>query len=214
MEEEIREQPTEEPANVINITDRDSAVSEVGSHDTFGKFKSAEKLLEAYNNLQSEFTKKCQLLSQLQKDKMEKENQVEAESANNSADTNSSNNDEEISKLNSFLDANADAKSFEEEIKEKLNSSSSDPYQVAWARVVLEHLTSSNQKVSDPIVNKYVLSDSQVRNQVIQDYISDLATHKPPYVISSQGGERVSSISIDTPSSLAEAKEIVNKMFS
>ena len=205
MEEEIREQPTEEPANVINITNGDSAVSEVGSHDTFGKFKSAEKLLEAYNNLQSEFTKKCQLLSQLQKDKMEKENQVEAESDNNSA---------KISKLNSFLDANADAKSFEEEIKEKLNSSSSDPYQVAWARVVLEHLTSSNQKVSDPIVNKYVLSDSQVRNQVIQDYISDLATHKPPYVISSQGGERVSSISIDTPSSLAEAKEIVNKMFS
>ena len=205
MEEEIREQPTEEPANVINITNEDGAVSEVGSHDTFGKFKSAEKLLEAYNNLQSEFTKKCQLLSQLQKDKMEKENQVEAESDNNSA---------KISKLNSFLDANADAKSFEEEIKEKLNSSSSDPYQVAWARVVLEHLTSSNQKVSDPIVNKYVLSDSQVRNQVIQDYISDLATHKPPYVISSQGGERVSSISIDTPSSLAEAKEIVNKMFS
>lgn len=213
MEEEIREQPTEEPANVINITNEDGAVSDVGSQDTFGKFKSADKLLEAYNNLQSEFTKKCQLLSQLQKDKMEKENPANNEGDISLVKTNSSDNENQLLNLNSFLDANADAKNFEEEIKEKLNSSS-DPYQIAWARVVLEHLTGSNEKISDPIVNKYVLSDSNIRNQVIQDYINDLTKHKPPYVISSQGGERVSSITIDTPSSLAEAKEIVNKMFS
>ena len=71
--EENREQPTMEPANVINITEEESAVSEVGSQGTYGKFKSAEKLLEAYNNLESEFTKKCQLLSELQKDKRQEE---------------------------------------------------------------------------------------------------------------------------------------------
>ena len=51
--EENREQPTMEPANVINITEEERAVSEVGSQGAYGKFKSAEKLLEAYNNLQS-----------------------------------------------------------------------------------------------------------------------------------------------------------------
>ena len=79
MEEENREQPTVEPANVINITSEESAASEVGSQGQYGKFKSADKLLEAYNNLQSEFTKKCQQLSQMQKDKMAQEGKETAQ---------------------------------------------------------------------------------------------------------------------------------------
>ena len=37
-----------------------------------GKFKNADSLLEAYNNLQSDYTKKCQALSTLQKEVEEK----------------------------------------------------------------------------------------------------------------------------------------------
>lgn len=222
MEEENREQPTMEPANVINITDEERAVSEVGSQGQYGKFKSAEKLLEAYNNLQSEFTKKCQQLSQMQKDKMGQgvgDNQAEPSQAQQQTETEQTQPEQTKlsfqSGLESFLLANDDAKQFEDEIKQKvdLSSTAADPYQVAWAGVVLDHLTGTKQKAGDPIVNKYVLSDKQVRNQVIQEYLNDLEKHKPPYVISSQGGERVSSISPDTPSSLAEAKEIVSKMF-
>lgn len=220
MEEENREQPTMEPANVINITEEERAVSEVGSQGQYGKFKSADKLLEAYNNLQSEFTKKCQLLSQLQKDKMEQasiENQPQPsqEQLQKEQDQPEQTGQSFQSGLESFLLANDDAKQFEDEIKQKidLSSTAADPYQVAWAGVVLDHLTGSKQKAGDPIVNKYVLSDEQVRNQVIQEYLNDLEKHKPPYVISSLGGERVSSISPGTPSSLAEAKEIVSKMF-
>lgn len=220
MEEENREQPTMEPANVINITEEERAVSEVGSQGQYGKFKSADKLLEAYNNLQSEFTKKCQLLSQLQKDKMEQvsiENQPQPSQEQLQTEQDQPEQTEQSfqSGLESFLLANDDAKQFEDEIKQKidLSSTAADPYQVAWAGVILDHLTGSKQKAGDPIVNKYVLSDEQVRNQVIQEYLNDLEKHKPPYVISSQGGERVSSISPGTPSSLAEAKEIVSKMF-
>lgn len=220
MEEENREQPTMEPANVINITEEERAVSEVGSQGQYGKFKSADKLLEAYNNLQSEFTKKCQLLSQLQKDKMEQvsiENQSQPSQEQLQKEQAQPEQTEQSfqSGLESFLLANDDAKQFEDEIKQKidLSSTAADPYQVAWAGVILDHLTGSKQKAGDPIVNKYVLSDEQVRNQVIQEYLNDLEKHKPPYVISSQGGERVSSISPGTPSSLAEAKEIVSKMF-
>lgn len=220
MEEENREQPTMEPANVINITEEERAVSEVGSQGQYGKFKSADKLLEAYNNLQSEFTKKCQLLSQLQKDKMEQvsiENQPQPSQEQLQKEQDQPEQTEQSfqSGLESFLLANDDAKQFEDEIKQKidLSSTAADPYQVAWAGVILDHLTGSKQKAGDPIVNKYVLSDEQVRNQVIQEYLNDLEKHKPPYVISSQGGERVSSVSPGTPSSLAEAKEIVSKMF-
>ena len=220
MEEENREQPTVEPANVINITSEESAASEVGSQRQYGKFKSADKLLEAYNNLQSEFTKKCQQLSQMQKDKMAQEGNETAQPDQTLGQIEFEQKQEEHSQqiqsnLESFLLANDDAKQFEEEIKQKINASSTaaDPYQVAWAGVVLDHLTGTKPKASDPIVNKYVLSDEQVRNQVIQEYLNNLEKHKPPYVISSQGGERVSSLSPGTPSSLAEAKEIVSKMF-
>ena len=215
MEELNREQPTMEPANVINITEENGAVSEVGSQNTFGKFKNAEALLEAYNNLQSEFTKKCQLLSQMQKDKMD-ENQIDSEET-----INQECEEEKQKKLEqdfqSFLDANSEAKLYEDEIKQRFNNSSitnqSNPYEVAWARVVLEHLKDGKQKESDPIINNYVLSDEKVRNQIILDYLNGLIKHKPPYVISSQGGERVSSVELDTPTSLAEAKEMVSKMF-
>lgn len=226
--EENREQPTMEPANVINITEEERAVSEVGSQGAYGKFKSADKLLEAYNNLESEFTKKCQLLSQLQKDKGQKEIEKspsaqvdEREQAKQEVDwqgaseeqSDTPTNEELQDELSAFLLANDDAKPFEEEIKKQISSSKQQsPYEVAWANVVLGHLN-SEQKTSDPIVNKYVLSDENVRKQVIQEYLNDLAKHKPPQVISSTGGERVSSISHDTPTSLAEAKEMVRNMF-
>lgn len=39
------------------------------SGSKFGKFKSGEALLEAYNNLQSDYTKKCQALAELKQEK-------------------------------------------------------------------------------------------------------------------------------------------------
>ena len=178
MEEENREQPTMEPANVINITDEERAVSEVGSQGQYGKFKSAEKLLEAYNNLQSEFTKKCQQLSQMQKDKMGQgagENQADPSQDQQQTETEQTQHEQtELSfqsGLESFLLANDDAKQFEDEIKQKvdLSSTDDDPYQVAWAVTVLDHLTGKNQQDDDTIVNKYSLSDKQERNQDIQE---------------------------------------------
>ena len=74
MEENDREQPIVEPTNALNKENDERVVSEIGSQKTdLGKFKSVEALLDAYNNLQSEFTKKCQLLSSMEKDKTEQE---------------------------------------------------------------------------------------------------------------------------------------------
>ena len=39
------------------------------SGSKFGKFKNGEALLEAYNNLQSDYTKKCQALAELKQEK-------------------------------------------------------------------------------------------------------------------------------------------------
>lgn len=73
MEENDREQPIVEPTNALNKENDERVVSEIGSQKTdLGKFKSVEALLDAYNNLQSEFTKNVSCLAVWKKIKQNK----------------------------------------------------------------------------------------------------------------------------------------------
>ncbi len=225
MEKDFREQPLEEPANALNVANEESAVSENGSLEqrqeessenlnsqsdnfekesqTFGKFKNAEALLEAYNNLQSEFTKKCQRLSELEKDKTEKATQEQ--------------NTESLleNNLNQFLSKNAEAKDYAEELKQKISIQgdySENAFQNVWAGIVLDHIK-SKACVQDKIVDKYVLSDENVKNIVIQNYLNSLKENSSPIVISSKKGERVSDLSSDTPASLNDARIMMERLF-
>lgn len=59
-------QPQAQTGEVDNT--KDEAQKSEGSH---GKFKDADALLSAYNSLQAEFTRKCQRLAELEKQKEE-----------------------------------------------------------------------------------------------------------------------------------------------
>ncbi len=270
--EETREQPIIMPATALNAADEKSAMSEVGSQDmNMGKFKSVQALMDAYNNLQAEFTKKCQKLSQLQKDKTNsalsdldlqeiadfennltkndvkqlkneektdyieengeiiEKNEKEKEKAIsiNSTEKVEFQSAEGLNKdasvenagqqqLDKFLESNFDAKLYEEEIKKRFpacKEKCSDPYQVAWAEVLLSSLKEGD-KLSDPLINQYVLSDERVKNKIIEDYLKALNASKPPIIMSSQSGERLSGVSPDRPKTLADAKVMMDKMFS
>ena len=213
MEEENREQPVLSQANVSDETSVFGAESDAGSQNDdisarkavspeqseFGKFKSAEALLEAYNNLQAEFTKKCQKLSQFEKDKTEVQ----------PLDL-----DGEFEK---FLSQNGEAAGFSEEIKQLVSSDSAlqnvaNPFEAAWAKVVLSHVAS--RSASDPIINRYILSSDEIKEKIVENYLDALKKQNSPIIISSNKGERVSSTKPDTPTSLKEAKSLVEKMFS
>ena len=175
------------------------------------------------------------MLSQLQKDKTDnlldkscesKEN-VDNLTKNQEIDTKNSEKTEIIDvnyktikeksneeELNLFLKNNFDASKYIDEIKDKsLNLSNQNPYEIAWAKVLLSHIKEGN-KTSDPIINQYVLSDENVRNKILEEYLTSLNNSKPPIIISSQSGERLSSVIEDSPKTLAEAKKLVDKMFS
>lgn len=230
MEELQREQPLEEPANVSSETMEESAASVNGSLNTtageeflnidnfedkeqtpsideyknqenLGKFKSVQALLDAYNNLQVSYTKKCQRLSELEKEKTD----CIDEEKNNSLEEN----------LNLFLSKNAEAKGFAQEIKNKLNNSSKTDISTiegVWNQIVLEHIKNPFEG-GDFIVDKYVLENQNVREKIIQDYINSLNKTLVPKVISSGQGQRVSDISSGTPQSLSEAKKMMERMF-
>lgn len=222
MEEE-REQPTMEPATALNGAEQNSAESEVGSQGELGKFKTAGALLEAYNNLQAEFTRKCQLLSSLQKDKMQNEETTEDKNTNENpsierSEENESTNDDNTKDefdegLKAFLEANSDAAEFAEEIKSRFSEAKTktSPFEDAWAKVVFSKL--KDGKLSDNMIDQYLITSQNVQNKVIESYLKDLQNDKPPLIISSSG-ERLSQVAPDSPKTLAEAKAMVDKMFS
>lgn len=207
MEETKKEeQPFTEQANVLNLTEEECADSCEGSskvdteEKSFGKFKSSEALLEAYNSLQAEFTKKCQRLSELEKEK-----------------TNEQSQEQQDERLRAFLSQNQDALACKEEFslfaqKEQTDSSSLDG---VWAKFVLSKLsTDSENYSSDPIAIKYIFRDENVRNKIIENYIKELNSSKPPVVMSKQSGQVVAEQKPVTPTSLKDAKRLVEEMFS
>ena len=210
MEEEIREQPDAEPAKALNAAEENSVVSEDGSQEiSLGKFKNVQALLDAYNNLQTEFTKKCQLLSSIQQDKMKENIEKNSQNEERSEEKSEVNTEND---LISFLKDNEMAETFREELQSRINEKQS-PYEKAWASIVLSHVKNDDKKTDDPIINQYILKDEKLKNKIIEIYLNELNSAKPPVMMSSQG-ERVSTVTEAAPVNLAEAKERVKKMFS
>ena len=63
------------------------------------------------------------------------------------------------------------------------------------------------------MIDQYLITSQNVQNKVIESYLKDLQNDKPPLIISSSG-ERLSQVAPDSPKTLAEAKAMVDKMFS
>jgi len=207
MENEIiqEEQPITEQANVLNVTEEKSVDSCEGSscldtEGSIGKFKSAQALLDAYNSLQAEFTKKCQKLSEMEKEKTIEQSQEKKDE-----------------RLQAFLSSNQDAYSYKEEFSEfvKNEESDSSSYDGAWAKFVLSKLSQNEDGyVDEPIAQKYIFKDENVRNKIIENYIKELNHLKPPVIMSRNSGQNVAEQKPATPTSLKEAKKLVEELFS
>lgn len=170
------------------------------ARDAVGKFKDAEALLEAYNNLEKEFTKKCQRLSALERDKVleDKENEEKL--------------DEKLSK---FLLSNGEATKYSEELKEKVKNDDSlkkmdDPFSFAWAEMVFNQIRGNK---SDEAVKNYILGNDDLKNAVIENYVNQLAENKSPIIISAKGN-RVAEVATQKPSTLEEAKNLLFDLLS
>ncbi len=61
--EELRNEQTEQKAHSV-VTEKDNGATD--SEVSLGKFKDVNALLSAYNSLQSEFTKRCQKVKELE----------------------------------------------------------------------------------------------------------------------------------------------------
>lgn len=193
MEEEVvREQPELEEENENLIAQ---------SEGSLGKFKDAESLLKAYNNLQAEFTKKCQKLSALEN---EKNKTIFYEEDWNK-------------RVANFLEKNPEAKKYSKEISEKiLNSpelkSSENALELAWSSIAMKNYVEPEKLASDKtFLNSYIFNNEEIKKQVLENYLKEIKTAPP--VISGSRGAKLSSKEDYAPKNLNDAKKIVEKFF-
>ena len=178
-----------------------SKLSEAERGVPIGKFKSVEDLYNAYNNLQSEFTRKCQRLSELEKDKTvpTTEEKLDAD-------------------FKQFLLDNQEAFAYADEIKARVMQDESlknqqQPFEKVWAGMVLGKLNAKD-RAQEPLIQNLVLKDEELKNLVIENYMKQLQEHKTPFIMSSGSGERVTKAVAPKPDSFEQAKQVVLDLLS
>lgn len=177
--------------------------NEADNGEIVGKFKDVNALLEAYENLEKEFTKKCQRLSELEKDKTQEENNLNLE-----IDT----------KLKAFLSDNGEATSYSEMLKEKVLNDDSlkkmdDPFSYVWAEMVFDRLKGSNNS-DENILTDYIMNNEKIKNMVIENYVNQLTENKSPIKISSSGKRVATSVVTQKPETLSDAKKVLYDLLS
>ncbi len=168
-----------------------------------GKFKDVEDLYQAYTNLQSEFTRKCQKLSELEKDKT----------------ANDLSNDEKFENgFKLFLSKNQEAFSYADEIKSKVLQDESlkkqeNAFEKVWTSMIYEKLSNPN-RTKEPLVRNLILKDEELKNLIIENYMKQLQEQKTPIVMTSSSGERVTKTVTPKPDTFEDAKKVVLDLFS
>ena len=217
--ENIMEQPADLHETQEELKENIEGGQTEDQHGSIGKFNSPESLLEAYNNLQREFTKKCQKLSELEKNVADNE---EKETLKNETENSSPAflGDSWRSKVAEFLGSNAYAKNFSKEISaEILNDpklqKSENMLEIAWSRVLAKNFKTPEQIANDnSFFENYVLGNEEVKKQVFSSYLSELNEMQTPNLIgASVRGGRSMVVKSSKPTSLKDANEIVLKLF-
>lgn len=197
MDENILEQPKLEPE--INQTN-DLTFQETQDGSMFGRFKDAKTLLEAYNNLQAEFTRKSQKLAEFQK---EYEENAIFKSYNS---------------LDDFMSEQTDSDKYKKEITEILVNDNEinnlpNKYQIALKVVKNTESKLAENLTNQEFLDKYILNNENIKSQIINNYLSTLNNiSTAPKVISGNSTNIYFSPNNNKPTTLKEAGEIFSKM--
>lgn len=212
---EIEEAQTyEKPCNEQEKISASEEPQNTEKENKFGKFKDADALFHAYNSLQAEFTKKCQMLSDIKKQDCDNgQPSVPATEEDLPQYSRAEWND----KLSKFLSENQEAKSYSAKISNILLNNptlakSENALEVAWAKVLIEE-QKNQQKLSDSeYITNYLNSNPEAKNKIIQEYVKEVSKNKTPNLISKESSgfalARAGNVT-----SLEEATKLVKAMF-
>ena len=189
-----------EKENLEQLEAEPDKSSENSDSSNFGKFKDAKTLLDAYQSLEAEFTRKSQKLADFQKSQTESV----VFSKNDS--------------LEDILNGVTDSDQYKKEITEILErdieiSNLPNRNQVAF-KIIKEAKRRTSEALNNPdFLDKYINNKQEIKDKIIAEYLSNLKTiPNAPKVISGNASNIYFSPSITAPKTLKEAGDILSKM--
>ena len=197
------EQPELDVATSATNVGIDNASQASLEGSPLGKFKDVESLLKAYNNLHSEFTKKCQAFNEL---KRMHENDDNVKPLFECEDWQS--------KVDEFLKNRPQAKAFTKQIAEEIASDKilhtmQNSLEMAYS-IVLEK---ENERLKKSLSGEQLITNLSDKDKeaIVAEYLNKI-NHNSPFLMSSRGGNNIVS-SYKKPSSVNEAGEMAKKIF-
>lgn len=167
------------------------------SGSILGKFKDTRSLEKAYENLQKEFTKKCQLLADTQK----------------KLDSGSS-----LSQKEDFVSLYPTAKKYIDDLEniissDKQISDSENPYLSAWNKFRQDNYVSQDDLANnEEFLAKYILNNEGIKKQIIDKYFEDINLQNIPPMIAKQIGSKSILSKQTKPTSFAEAGAVAKSL--
>ncbi len=171
------------------------------------KFKTYENLEKAYDELQSEFTRKSQELAELKKN-----------SADKAEDTPAYLKEDWANNVSSFFEEYEFAKDYKNEISKILVEDekikySKNPLSKALLKILSQRAFTPQKMLEDEkFLNEYIYSNQNIKDKIISDYVEQLSSKSTPPLITKSFGSSLASTS-SKPKTLKEIKELVEKMF-
>ena len=176
--------------------------------ENFGKFKDAKGLLEAYNSLQSEFTRRCQKVKELER---EIENLKGSEQVNTPSEKLSIGEE-----CNGFLSAFPEAKQHLKSLYDIAESKGDESYG-RLERAYIDKLISDLKTQRDYFTSKeyfdsVIGKSDDLKNGIIRGYLDEIyATKSSTPLISGDG--KVCITPPSNPKSIFEAGNLAKKIF-
>ena len=195
-----------ENLDMSNSVHTATADEDLGTADNFGKFKDAKSLLNAYNALQSEFTRRCQKVKELERERATlKEEQIKHSDF-------SEREWEEKAFLEVFPNTDINVKSLYDEAVLSGDDSKGRIGRAYIKRLISEYEDKIKYYNSKEFIKNAINQDSEIKNQIIKEYLLAVEGSKPTIkLISGNGVATVSPPS--KPKNLAEAGNIARQIF-
>ena len=211
---EITEQAVNSPETYEagNVPETLEVKADNGETASVGKFANSEELLKAYNRLEAEFTKKCQLLKEAER---RSETSVVPSDAEGSAPLYE--REEWDDRVASFLARYPIAEKYAAEIGEQLKGDKDLARQESCLEIALARAVAKEYKPPESIIEdeafleKYVYRNDKIRDRVVRDYLEGLSPLVgAPRTIPHGGAAAI--LPPDRAKSLEEAGAMAEKM--
>jgi hypothetical protein len=179
---------------------------------SYGKFKSGEALVKAYNSLESEFTKRSQRLKELES-KGEENAEKAVEPVPAKAVYEEAGWQEKVTE---FIGKNPAAREFAEEIAELIMTDDAlgrdkRCLETAFERVLARKYRAPSELAQDQtFIDSYILNNPVVKDRIIADYMESLSGVRPPELMIKKG--EIPLAPPMRPRSLAEAGAMAEKI--